>query len=711
MRFQDSNNLDKMRWSYVLQDPLDPISSPGLSTQDVFASLLEEELETGQTTIDTLAAWLYDRGFKAVVFAPVQNLLGKEKNGYVLQVMIDANSIDNFYLSRFYTAVYALYQDTDKKFHLAKVSPWALQYHNWIDIISVDDVNSDDKADIAIKSEGFPGGGDAGACFSHVDIYSWNDQAVGFVNLGDDIPIFYGYQDNCTNNWQFGKVDENGSQPLIVTSQFYFEKSGSQEVECPPYQLQTTYFWAGERFTKGEVNTLALNEDTDPSCKIAWAVNGNYQNDQALDILKSALEDPQNEQDIIDALGPNGIDYIRFLLAIWLDQRNEDAQADIFLQEIPEPDPTTTAMDLLQLAQIYREARNHKGKLTACLNVDQKLAQAALDIEGDKYLALLHALQGMLALKDILGLVPAVWAQSWSFSICDPVPTLEAELAKVNPMTTGEMSAWLVRNDIPPQRIQQSDLDGDGRQDWLVVIPALQNIDPVWSIYEIWGFLQQDSGLKPVFIGRDDLTPSTSMQWESITTPGLLQPQNILLVDNRLFILQINNPVNPATVESFLPRYQGFLYDVSAFSISSDNVNPEIQVTYDTQSCVGGCPDRETYRWNAISQRWTLSDSDPHPQVERIRKIEDQLFTQQNFLSAIDLINSWLDEGVSDPKDLGDSSTPPNEYTRSYLRYLLGLAYEQSGQPKKAVQVYYELWKDNPPNVFGYIASTRLERK
>ena len=92
LRFQNSNDLDKIRWSYVLQAPRDPLSSPGLTTQDVFASLLEEELDTGQTSIETLPTWLYDRGLEAVVFAPVPNLFGKKKNGYAFQVMIDSNS-------------------------------------------------------------------------------------------------------------------------------------------------------------------------------------------------------------------------------------------------------------------------------------------------------------------------------------------------------------------------------------------------------------------------------------------------------------------------------------------------------------------------------------------------------------------------------------------------------------------------------------------
>jgi hypothetical protein len=711
LRFQDSNDLDKVRWGYVLQNPLDPLSSPDLTTLDVFASQLEKELDTGQTSIETLTAWLSDHGFETAVFEPVQNLVGNEKNGFILQIMIDANSMDELYLSRFYAAVYALYQDADKKYHLANVSPWSLQYHNRIDILSVDDINSDDKADLAIKTEGFPGGSDAGACYSRIDIYSWNSQVDGFVNLTDEIPSLYGYQDNCTNNWQFGKPDENGSQPLIMTEQFYVEKGEAQEVECPPYQSQTAYFWTGDHFAKGETSVLELLDDTDASCKIAWAVNGNYQNGQAISILKSALEDPSNEQDIIDALGPAGVNYARFLLAIWLDQRNEDAQADIFLQTIPEPGSDTSAVDLLHFVQLYRETRSQKGKLTACLTVDQKLAQVSLDIAAEKYLTLSRASQGGLALKGVLGLIPAVWDQSWSFSICDPAPVLEAELSKVNPETADEMSAWLVQNGIPSQHIQPSDLDGDGRQDWVVVIPHLQTIDPLSSDSEIWGFLQQGSELKPVLIGRDylnfDEIPSTPVKWESITTPGLIQPQNILLIDNQLYIFTIDDH---ASMQSLLPKYQNFLYPARAFSITSENGTLKLQVVFDAQTCTGGCADRETYQWDTISRGWILSESDPLPQAERIRKIEDQLFTQQNDQSAIDLIDSWLDEGVSDPEDAG---YPPqsNDYTRSYLRYLLGLAFERSGQPEKAVQTYYELWKDNPPNVFGYLASTRLERK
>ena len=71
----------------------------------------------------------------------------------------------------------------------------------------------------------------------------------------------------------------------------------------------------------------------------------------------------------MDALGSNGIDYVRFLLAIWLDQRNEDAQADIFLQAIPEP-ALLSPLWTCSIGPDLSRDKNPTRKLNACITVD-----------------------------------------------------------------------------------------------------------------------------------------------------------------------------------------------------------------------------------------------------------------------------------------------------------------------------------------------------
>lgn len=43
--------------------------------------------------------------------------------------------------------------------------------------------------------------------------------------------------------------------------------------------------------------------------------------------------------------------------------------------------------------------------------------------------------------------------------------------------------------------------------------------------------------------------------------------------------------------------------------------------------------------------------------------------------------------------------------------YLLGLAYERSGDQANAVRTYWQLWHDYPANPYSLAAQSKLERQ
>jgi hypothetical protein len=375
---------------------------------------------------------------------------------------------------------------------------------------------------------------------------------------------------------------------------------------------------------------------------------------------------------------------------------------------------------LAKLARTYRNVRSQQGSLSACVAVNRQLRSAAnkrIDGLNDMHIAsTLISSEGMAVLGDVIGVVPRAWYQAWSFNICDAVSALNNELANAHPQTLTEMSNWLVQHGIQWKDVKQGDLDGDGQPDWLVIIPAVRDIYSPADTFEVWGILQRLQGLTPVYIGdfSDAKTGPSPMNWKTIKPDASSQIQNAVRVGNNLYVFRIEEAGDGPIVRHLLyvnwtgPGWKS-LSAVSSFSTLSGN-DAGIVLLRDTSVCDVGCSLHETYRWDARLERWLLASSDPQLQSERLRAVETQLFGQQDYRGAIAVIQSWLKEGVSDPVAYGYPPPKPNAYVSSYLRYLLGLAYEQSGQPELAVQIYYELWKENR-NVFGYLASQRLQPK
>jgi hypothetical protein len=120
-----------------------------------------------------------------------------------------------------------------------------------------------------------------------------------------------------------------------------------------------------------------------------------------------------------------------------------------------------------------------------------------------------------------------------------------------------------------------------------------------------------------------------------------------------------------------------------------------------------GQPDQvSTFTWNEISQHLVKPGSGTNLETDQItvseHEVERLLFQERDFPEAIVHITELL------------AKIPPNSTNQpdtdcSYLRYLLGIAYELNLQPQQAVFTYYQLWLENPGEVFGVAAGVKLE--
>jgi len=114
-----------------------------------------------------------------------------------------------------------------------------------------------------------------------------------------------------------------------------------------------------------------------------------------------------------------------------------------------------------------------------------------------------------------------------------------------------------------------------------------------------------------------------------------------------------------------------------------------------------------TFTWSEISQHPVNPGSDRNLETDQItvseHEVERLLFQERDFPAAIIHIKELL------AKIPPNSTNQPDRYD-PYLRYLLGIAYELNAQPQQAVMTYYQLWLDDPGDIFGAVASLKLEQ-
>ena len=132
---------------------------------------------------------------------------------------------------------------------------------------------------------------------------------------------------------------------------------------------------------------------------------------------------------------------------------------------------------------------------------------------------------------------------------------------------------------------------------------------------------------------------------------------------------------------------------VTKFAIQeSDPIGQVIQVT--------------NFPWSELSQHLVRTgnnvDSNQDQITIAVQNVERIFFQKRDFPAMIARIEELLAVPPLSINIKLDSNRP-------YLRYLLGLAYELNVQSPQAVSTYYQLWLDNPSDIFGVAASFKLE--
>ncbi|HCR71417.1 MAG TPA: hypothetical protein DIW23_08250, partial [Anaerolineae bacterium] len=168
--------------------------------------------------------------------------------------------------------------------------------------------------------------------------------------------------------------------------------------------------------------------------------------------------------------------------------------------------------------------------------------------------------------------------------------------------------------------------------------------------------------------------------------------------------LRIIHVLPDGRTKILIEKYDG----VKSFGVSTVQDSVRIVVNIDS-----GFEGRKlnVYEWNMIEEDFDLMANT----FEVFGKeIEQDVFVEHKYLQVANSIEEFLLTPLDEPiewyscnNDSGCVYSPP--FYIPYFRYLQGLSYEQLGDFDKARDVYYELWNEYPDNVFGVVASMKLE--
>jgi hypothetical protein len=120
----------------------------------------------------------------------------------------------------------------------------------------------------------------------------------------------------------------------------------------------------------------------------------------------------------------------------------------------------------------------------------------------------------------------------------------------------------------------------------------------------------------------------------------------------------------------------------------------------------------KNYVWNSPSQTFVTVVEEYDFEGAR-QRVEQMIFQEHDYASAISAIQQFLAEAPTEYLETSSCTLDVCEYypQRYYpgMYYLMGVAYEMSGQPEQAARAYYILWRDYPDSPYALLAQNKLE--
>ncbi|KAA3656339.1 MAG: hypothetical protein DWQ04_31355 [Chloroflexi bacterium] len=354
---QYSNMLaDKeLAWDLAYRESVNTIAHYKV---DRFISLLEEELNSGEISLDSITDDLFLRDFSVASILEGDDLFGKSKPGTFLQIesAIPTYSDDTI-------ALVAISGSSVGEYQVIPLQPFWDWNHKSSLTISSDDHNENNTTEIIVIDD-FWGSGSPGGCGSHLAIYEWREVDSGghFENIAANVAeiVMSTAYGECVQPWELDYIDNEGV--LAIKSFRRHFVSAYSYGDCPDYEEWNLYKWDGQAYTWADSGVNLI--EGSPKCMMDWANLAGGLNDEAVSLVENALLDWSPEMETV--WGPASEDYYRFKLGTWYALRGEQELAIKTLEAVRDYPVKTDFEKASELADLYLLYYEEQGVDAAC---------------------------------------------------------------------------------------------------------------------------------------------------------------------------------------------------------------------------------------------------------------------------------------------------------------------------------------------------------
>lgn len=684
LKFPNSSARGDILWDILINKP-ETITIPGIQPADDLMSSLIADLLAKNILPTHLSDEIERHGLQVINTTPVQNIIGNGEDGLVFLIRIHGPET--------LMGVFVILSD-DEKFHVQKIRDWevseAVALYRDYKIYDVGDTNGNGLPEIVVQIQA--GGG--GISKESIDHIEWSPQDKKFQR--QSFPVFWQTCDDagvgpCEGNWEFSTID---SQYILTTKSYWSTRN-----DCPGLAIQRVSVWDGTQYALENPEFVSPNDNLTAECRLAWAETAiwmpvsfwdsdikkpGWKNDLAISIVEKSLNNWPAQADEI--WGPASRDYFKLKLGIWYELRNEDKKAKILLQQLANR-PHQTEYDFpSRLASLYLQKRAVSGRARACL-----------ELKNAYYEELRIKIPELSPYNNDDAMLKAWGIVDTKEPLCDIYDMLLADMRNANWTSPEALMGWLNTHELTIYRKEDIDLNNDGLLDHLIWLDVTDS-----GVPDTWTFLATSNGYQAGYVS--DIWPKDEQ--------SKLNIQSIKIGNSMLaYLLSSNGELIIFRVRSDL----GIETLVEDYGVQSFDVNDEVTPTkllvhtdnsYDGQGAI-------VYIWDSNMETFVeQTDSFVVAQAE----IEKLLYTEKDYQEVINYLDKFLQIAPPEPKriyfcsaDIPEGCKYLPDWYMPYFRYLRGLAYEQLGQNEQAKRSYFELWRDFPKNVFGMVASLKLE--
>ena len=468
-----------------------------------------------------------------------------------------------------------------------------------------------------------------------------------------------------------------------------------------PYEDRITFHWDGTGFRQELKHTISVPKELSPNrCTLDWAIKAGPGNDQAVGLLAAAVKDWPEEAD--QDWGPAARDYFRIKLATWYFQRDRLAEGLGLLKQVREHPFASDYSFAAKVASTFLDAYYQYGWYRAVHEVDDLYRSELEPFSGPCF--------GVCEIDELRkqwGFAEREWGIWYGNGFEDDFLGFDAlSLAlKQNPPASLEaLPVWLGHNKLSLIWSVEGDLDGRGEKDWLVLTRGWPTCHCQSNSFVFlrgsWGVIAVPA--KDIY--AEPQNPPQEYHLQSFFPVPGVPPVNILQVGKDLYAFQIQKGSGSYRVDMQINSA-----DISPFD-TGDPIEVQDWKVEGGQLLVQYNQREAVYMWDAAQKKIVPTGFAPELQEENTAKAEQALYIDNDPGKVVEILRSLLEEHVYENFDwmwMEDYINPPR--LRPYLLYLLGLAYERSGDETNAVQAYWQLWHDYPASPYSLAAQSKLD--